>query len=209
MPTEKNKYVSSTPWKNALKNQFIIYADLECLLYPISTCDNTPNNSFTIKKNVHIPCGYSMLTSYAYDKTLNEHVFYRGKDCLSKFSKTLKAQVNKIINIEQKPMDPLTEQEKMSHANENICFTCEKHFGNDKKPIKVRDHCHYTGKYRGAAHSACNLQYIKPKSIPAVFHNVSKYDFRLIIKQLAHDFDRLFNCLGENTEKYIIFSICI
>ena len=43
-----------------------------------------------------------MLTSYAYDKTLNEHVFYRGKDCLSKFSKTLKAQVNKIINIEQK-----------------------------------------------------------------------------------------------------------
>ena len=53
----------------------------------MSTCDNTPDNSFTIKKNVHMPCGYSMLTSYAYDNTLNEHVFYRGKDCLSKFSK--------------------------------------------------------------------------------------------------------------------------
>ena len=127
-----------------------------------------------------------MLTSYAYDKSLNKHFCYHGKDCLSKFPKTLKAQVNKIINIEQKPMDLLTEQEKMSHANENICFICEKHFGNDKKPIKVRDHCHYTGKYRGAAHSACNLQYKISKSIPVVFHNGPKYDFLIIIKQLAH-----------------------
>ena len=46
-----------------------------------------------------------------------------------------------------------------------------------KNDIKVRDHCHYTGKYRGAAHSACNLQYKVPKSIPAVFHNGSNYDF--------------------------------
>ena len=175
----------------------------------MSTCDNTPDNSFTIKKNVHTPCGYSMLTSYAYDETLNEHVFYCGKDCLSKFSKTLKAQVNKIINILRKPMDPLTEQENMLHANANICFICEKPFGNDKNAIKVRDHCHYTGKYRGAAHNACNLHYKIPKSIPVVFHNGSNYDFHLIIKQLAKDFKGPFSCLGENTEKYITFSICI
>ena len=81
MPTEKNKCVSSNPGKNTLKNPFIIYADLECLLYPISTCDNTPNNSFTIKKNVHILCGFSMLTSYAYDKSLNEHFCHHDKDC--------------------------------------------------------------------------------------------------------------------------------
>ena len=103
-----------------------------------------------------------MLTSYAYDKSLNEHFCHHGKDCLSKFSKTLKSQVNKVINIEQKPMDPLTEQEKISHTNANICFICEKTFGNDKNAIKVRDHCHYTGKYRGAAQSACNLQYKVP-----------------------------------------------
>ena len=143
-------------------------------MYPISTCDNTNGNSFTIKKNVHKPCGYSMLTSYAYDKSLNEHVFYRGKDCLAKLSETLKAQVNKMINIEQKPMDPLTDQEKILHENENMCFICEKPFKND---IKVRDHCHYTGKYRGAAHSACNLQYKVSKSIPVVFHNGSNCDF--------------------------------
>ena len=75
IPTEDKKYISSIPEKNILKNLFVIYADLACLLYPMITCDNTPDNSFTIKKNVHIPCGYSLLTSYAYDKTLNEHVF--------------------------------------------------------------------------------------------------------------------------------------
>ena len=209
MPTEDKKYNFSTPGKNTLKNPFIIDADLECLLYPLSTCDNAPDNSFTIKKNVHIPCGYSMLTSYAYDKTLNEHVFYRGKDCLSNFPKTLKAQVNKIINIQQKSMDSLTEQEKMLHANASICLICEKLFGNDKNAMKVRDQCHYTGKYRGVAQSACNLQYKIPKSIPAVFHNGSNYDFHLIIKQLAKDLKGPFSCLGENTEKYITFSICI
>ena len=86
MPTEDKKYISSTPAKNTLKNPFIIYAYVECLLYPLITYDKTEENSFTIKKNVHKRSGYSLLTSYAYDKTLNEHVFYRGKGCLSKVS---------------------------------------------------------------------------------------------------------------------------
>ena len=112
--------------------------------------------------------------------------------------------MNKIINIEQKPMNPLTEQEKMLHANANTCFICEKPFGNDQNAIKVRDHCHYTDKYRGAAHSACNLQYKIPKSITWVFPNGSNYDFHSIIKQLAKDFKGPFSYLGE-----ITFSVCI
>ena len=75
IPTADKKYISSIPGESTLKNPFIIYADLACLLYPMITCDNTPDKFFTIKKNLHIPCGYSLLTSYAYDKTLNEHVF--------------------------------------------------------------------------------------------------------------------------------------
>ena len=135
--------------------------------------------------------------------------FYRGKDCLQKFPETLKYQVNKIINIKQKPMDLLTDQEKVLHNNAKICFICEKSFCNDKNNIKVRHHYHYTGKYKGAAQSACNLQYKILKSIPVVFHNGSSYDFHLIINQLAKDFDGIFSCLGESTEKYITFSICI
>ena len=71
MPTQDKKYISSTPGKNTLKNPFIIYADFECLLHPLITCDNTEENSFTIKKNIHRPSGFSMLTSYPFDKSLN------------------------------------------------------------------------------------------------------------------------------------------
>ena len=74
---------------------------------------------------------------------------------------------------------------------------------------KARDHCHYTGKYRGAAHSNCNLNYKIPKEIPVVFHNGSTYDYHFIIKQLARKFKGNFDCLGENTEKYITFSVPI
>ena len=74
---------------------------------------------------------------------------------------------------------------------------------------KVRDHCHYTGKYRGAAHSICNLRYKISKEIPVVFHNGSTYDYHFIIKQLAREFKGYFHCLGENTEKYITFSVPI
>ena len=74
---------------------------------------------------------------------------------------------------------------------------------------KVRYHCHYTGKYRGAAHNICNLRYKIPKDILVVFHNGSTYDYHFIIKRLAKEFKGNFECLGENTEKYITFSVPI
>ena len=74
---------------------------------------------------------------------------------------------------------------------------------------KVRDHCHNIGKFRGAAQSICNLRYKAPKKIIIVFHNGSTYDYHFIIKQLAEDFKGQFECLGENTEKYITFSVPI
>ena len=64
----------------------------------------------------------------------------------------------------------------------------------------VRDHCHYTGKYRGAAHNICNLRYNTPKKIPVVLCNGSTYDYDFIIKELAEEFQR--ESIGENTEKY-------
>ena len=60
-------------------------------------------------------------------------------------------------------------------------------------------------KYRGAAHNICNLRYKIPKEIPIVFHNGSTYDYHFIIKELVKEFEENFECLGENTEKYITF----
>ena len=61
--------------------------------------------------------------------------------------------------------------------------------------------------YRGAAHIKCNLKFSVPKETPVVFHNGSKYDYHLITKELAKEFEKQFTCLGENTKKYITFSV--
>ena len=71
---------------------------------------------------------------------------------------------------------------------------------------KVRDHCHYAGKYRDAAHSKSNLNYKIVKETPVLFHNGSVYDYHFIIKYLAREFKDNFECLGKNTEKYVSFA---
>ena len=113
-----------------------------------------------------------------------------------------------------KKMIPLTNEEKESYENQEICHICEKEFCIDKSnkkefklKQKVRDHCHYTGKYRGAAHSICNLRYKITKEIPIVFYNGSTYYYHFIIKRLARKLRGYFHCLGENAEKYITFSV--
>ena len=118
------------------------------------------------------------------------------------FCKDLKNQAKKKINNEKKKMIPLTDKEKESYENLKICYICEKELCTDKnnkefkKMKKLRDHCHYTGKYRGAAYSNCNLNYKIPKEIPVVFHNGPTYDYHFIIKQLARKFKGNFDCLG-------------
>ena len=74
---------------------------------------------------------------------------------------------------------------------------------------QVRDHCLFTGKFRGAAHCICNLRYKVPQEIPVKIHNGSTYDYHFLIKELAEGFKGQFECLGENTEKYITFSVPI
>ena len=177
---------------------------------------NNPNESYTIKTIKHTPSGYSIFTSCSFDESKNILNYYRGKDCMKKFCKDLRIHATKIINYEKKKVIPLTPEEKIHYNDQNVSYICKKEFDTidtaepssleRKKNYKVRDHCHYTGKYRGAAH-VCNLRYKVPKEIPVVFHNGSTYDYHFIIKKLAKEFDGNFNCLGENTEKYITFSV--
>ena len=72
-------------------------------------------------------------------------------------------------------MLPLTKEEWKSHQYAKVCYICRKNFlkkfAKDKNYRKVRDHCHYTGRYRGASHSICNLKFNVPNEIPAVFHS--------------------------------------
>ena len=105
-------------------------------------------------------------------------------------------------------MDPLTSEEQKYYDLQKICYIYKRPFIFDKENRKyenykkVRDHCHLTGKYRGAAHSICNLRYSVPREIPVHFHNGSEYDYHFIIKELAEEFKgENFECLAENSEK--------
>ena len=113
-------------------------------------------------------------------------------------------------------MIPLTNEENEYYEMQKICYICKKIFSNNKNDEnafklyhKVRNHCDYTGKFRGAGYSICNLRYKIPKEILVIFHNGSTYDYHFIIKQLAKEFKVQFKCLGGNTEKYITFSVPI
>ena len=206
MPNEDNKILKYVSGEKSLKVTFAIYADLECLLKKINTCQNNPDKSYTEMKATHRPSGYSLATCCSFDKSLNEHKYYRREDCIKIFCNDLKDQAMKVINCEKKETIILTNEQKESYENQEICHICKKEFNNDNK---IRDHCHYNGKYRGAAHNKCNLRYKIPKKIPVVFHNGFTYDYHFIIKQLAREFKGNFECLGEKMEKYITFSVPI
>ena len=212
MSTKEDNIIKYSHGEKSIKTTFTIYADLECLLEKMSTCQNDPNKLSTTKINKHIPSGYSIFTNCSFDESKNKISYYRGNDCMNKFCKDLREH-------EKKKMIALTTEEKIHYNKQKVCYICKKKIDNNnttkssslerKKQKKVRDHCHYTGKYRGAAHNICNLRYKIPKEIPVVFHNGSTYDYHFIIKELVKEYEGNFECLGENTEKYITFSVPI
>ena len=123
---------------------------------------------------------------------------------------SLREHAENIIDFERKKILPLTKKELKSHGDAKEWYICGKRIQKISKSIKyrkIRDYCHYSGKYRGAAYSICNLKFKVPNKIPVVFHNVSNYDYNFIIKELANEFERQFECLEENKEKYKTFSV--
>ena len=126
MPIKGNNTIKYNHGEKSLKLPFVIYADLECLLEKMRTCQNTPNKSSTTKINKHTPSGYSMFTSCSFDESNNKINYYRGDDCMKKFCKDLREHAMKIINYEKKKMIPLTTEEKIYHNKQKICIYAKK-----------------------------------------------------------------------------------
>ena len=76
----------------------------------------------------------------------------------------------------------MSEEEEYLFQQNNNCWICEKLIDNDEE--KVRNHCHITGKFRGAAHWNCNINFQLTKKVPVIFHNLGGYDSRLIFSEL-------------------------
>ena len=92
----------------------------------------------------------------------------------------------------------------------NVIFVVEKFTNED---VKVRDHCHITGSYRGSAHDDCNLKLrIRPENIkvPVIFYNLRGYDSHFIMQQIGKIAKRgqnemNINVIPNNMEKYMAF----
>ena len=195
MPKWFEKLLKYNPIEKPLRAPFAIYLDLECLVKKEESRQNNPEKSYTEKsytekKAKHEPSSWAMLTHCSFDKIEDKLYYYRGKDSVEKLCKKLKERGMKIINYEEKEMIPLTHEEKKSYEEQEACHICEGNFctneddENYKNRKKVIDNCHYLGKFRGVAHSICNLRYKVPDNIPIIIHNAG-YDTHFIINQLA------------------------
>ena len=196
-------------FKNFLHSEkvpFVVYADTEALIKEIHNCDPNPNKSYTKKYQKHEPVSFSYYIK-CFDNSVCEPILRtytkttpEGEDAMDVFIKWLEEDVKAIANIKPKKMI-FTEEDKERFNESKECWICEEPF----KDNKVRDHCHYTGRYRGPACNSCNLKYRKPKFIPVFFHNLSGYDSHLFIKKLGSPNENM-DCIPNNEEKYISFS---
>ena len=154
MPTEGKSHIKFKNYQNQMPVPYVIYADFESIIKP-------KTEKAGLKSDItseHEACGFGYQI-VRYDGVAESPVIYRGKDVAETFLNHLECEVNKINNIFAHPKPLImTEQNKTDYENATHCWICEKEIGESKNNPKVRDHCHFTGKYRGAAHKSCNLK---------------------------------------------------
>ena len=197
-------------FKNYLYSErapFAIYADFESILKPLDTCKPDPNKSYTHKYQKHEPLSFRyFIKSFdesVYKSELREYIKENEEDPdpIDVFLSWLEADVKIISELGNKPMK-ITKEEQKQFSQASNCWIC----GNLLNlQDRVRDHCHFTGRYRGAACNICNLKYKKPNNISVFFHNLSGYDSHLFIKKLNNTMGPI-DCIPNNEENYISFS---
>ena len=205
MPKE-NTMLKFKNYQNQLPIPFVVYADFECFTKPMNTCSPNPKESYNYNYQKHEPSGFCFYIKGVVDTIFEPITCTKTKDSddVAKiFVEKLAKVTNKIYNDFCRRPIPLrlTRAEQKSFDEAEICHICKKELLDDK----VRDHCPFTGQYRGAAHNSCNLQCRKPMILPVIFHNLQGYDAHLFIKQLACLPGEL-NCIPSTEEKYISFS---
>ena len=204
---------------------FVIYADFEALTEKIQGCRPNNEKSYTEAYQKHTDCGYGYKVVCCYDDKYSKPVqIHRGENAVHKFMENMlkevnwcKSQMKKHFN---KPLK-MTMENEIDFKKAIKCHICDQQYTD--KDIRVRDHCHITGKFRGSAHQDCNLKLrIKPDNIkiPVIFHNLRGYDSHFIMQQIGeiakkHAYKNKrgeechmnINCIPNNMEKYLAFML--
>ena len=202
---EPNTMLYFKNYHKQLPIPFVVYADFECFTKPMNTCSPNPKESYNYNYQKHEPSGFCFYIKgiVGQFKPLIYTKKSEDEDISKVFVEKLAEVTKGIYNDFYRRPKPLilTRAEQKSFENVVNCHICSKDLGEDK----VRDHCHFTGQYRGAAHNSCNLKCKKALVLPVIFHNLQGYDAHLFIKQLAR-LEGDLNCIPSTEEKYISFS---
>ena len=204
---------------------FVIYADFEAITEKIHGCQPNNEKSYTEAYQKHTDCGYGYKVVCCYDDKYTKPVqIYRGENAVHKFMENMlkgvywcKSKMKKHFN---KPLK-MTIEDENDFQKAMKCHICDQQYTDED--IRVRDHCHITGEFRGSAHQDCNLKLqIKPEAIkiPVIFHNLRGYDSHFIMQEIgkiAKEYtytnkkgeivEMNIYCIPNNMEKYMAFML--
>jgi hypothetical protein len=184
-----------------------VYADFEATLKPLEPDDPLAN---TTRIQQHDACSYGYkIVSRVEGVDFPDMRHFTGPDAASHFLETLSRDLyTNIMPLIENDVDMVFDDDaQLIHFTSTECYICKKALGTAEPT--VRDHCHFTGRYRGAAHQSCNLQYQinkKAYQLPVIFHNLRGYDAHHIILALTGGYGNV-KVIPNNMEKYISFSI--
>ena len=222
MPTKDNSILKFNNFHKQLAVPFVIYADFEAITEKIHGCQPNNDKSYTeaYQKHVDISYGYKIVCCYD-DKYTKPVQIHRGEKAVYKFMEAMLEEVKyckKIMKKEfTKPLR-MTKDDEEKFQKANKCHICDKKY--TEKDIRVRDHCHITGQYRGSAHQDCNLNFRLTDKIPVIFHNLRGYDSHFIMQEIGEivkkhtytnkkgeEIQMNINAIPNNMEKYMAFML--
>ena len=222
MPTKDNNILKFNNFHKQLPVPFVIYADFEAITEKIHGCQRHDDKSYTEAYQKHTDCGYGYKVVCCYDDKYTKPIqIYRGEKAVYKFMEAMLEEVKyckKVMKKEfNKPLKMTKEdEEKFQKADE--CHICNKKY--NETDVRVRDHCHITGKYRGSAHKDCNLNFQISDKIPVIFHNLRGYDSHFIMQEIGEIVKKNtytnkkgekcqmnINAIPNNMEKYMAFML--
>ena len=222
---EKGHIVNFKNYYKQLPVPFVIYADFEAITEKVLGCQPNTEKSYTDAYQKHTDCGYGYKVVCCYDNEYTKPVqIYRGENAVYKFMENMLEEVNwcksKMKKHFNKPLK-MTKENKRDFKKATKCYICDKPYNNND--IRVRDHCHITGEFRGSAHQDCNLKLrINPDKIkiPVIFHNLRGYDSHFIMQQIGkiaiehiyknkrgEECQMDINAIPNNMEKYMAFML--
>ena len=222
MPDKNNNTLKFNNFHKQLAVPFVIYADFEAITEKIHGCQPNNNKSYTEAYQKHTDCGYGYKVVCCYDDKYTKPVqIYRGEKAVYKFMEAMLEEVvhcKRMIKKEfNKPLK-MTKDDEDKFQKAKKCHICEKEY--KKTDVRVRDHCHITGFYRGSAHQDCNLNFQITDKIPVIFHNLRGYDSHFIMQEIGeivkeHTYKNKkgkekqmnINAIPNNMEKYMAFML--